>query len=153
MHTWPLHLLTFKSTVFPRSQCDSGDCTCVFPAVGSLSLAFMLAQSLMWSNQIFITHIPSSALGYIERYIGLCASLRCKLYLLTNRCETEKVCWWIINDTYVCGLSASKMSDCNVIEKRFTHAFTCWDFRVVRRSGLVYGCWIQRGLRRRDLLR
>lgn len=66
MHTQPLHLLTFKCTMFPRSPRDSGDRICGLPAAGSLSLAFTLAQSLMWSDQTLMTHIPSSASGYIE---------------------------------------------------------------------------------------
>lgn len=66
MHTRPLHLLTCKCTMFPRSPCDSRDRICGLPTAGSLLLAFTLAQSLMWSDQTLMTCIPSSASGYIE---------------------------------------------------------------------------------------
>lgn len=66
MHNQPLHLLTFKCTIFPRSSCDSGDRIGGLPAVSSLLLAFALDQSLMWSDQALMTRIPSSAPRHVE---------------------------------------------------------------------------------------
>ncbi len=108
MHTQPLHLLTFKCTMFPRSPCDSGDCICGLPAAGSLSLAFTLAQSLMWSDQTLMTHIPSSASGQTETQgtweIGVCTLVFVWVCVGINICltkwrKTEKVRQWLKNDT------------------------------------------------------
>lgn len=99
MHTQALHLLTFKCTMFPRSPCDSVDRICGLPAVGPLSLAFTLTQSLMWSDQILISHIPSSASGYIESqgnmgnrrvHIGMCVSVCWIRYLFDQKMWTTK---------------------------------------------------------------
>lgn len=157
MHTQPLHLLPFKCTMFPRSPCDSGDCICGLPAFGSLSLAFMLAQSLMWSDQTLI-QIPSSASGYTESqanmgnsrvHIGKCASVCWILYLFD-----QKLWNWkglpgdsLMIPVYVCNVSASNNSDCNMIVKGKA-LFMCLCAHILNHgqkpvNGLAYDDWMQ----------
>lgn len=146
MDTQPLHLLTFKCAMFPRSPSDSGDCICGLPAVGSLSLAFMLAQSLLWSDQTLTTHVPSSASGHVKQwgnmgnrceYIGMCMSV---WEDLTSVWPTDVKQKSLLMSHQSCRGNASNHSDCNIIVK--TLAFLMCLFACIwSRRSCWFGLW------------
>lgn len=129
MHTQPLHLLPFKCTMFPRSRCDSGDCICGLPALGPLPLAFTLAQSLMWSDQTLI-QIPSSASGYIESQASVWPE---DVKLKKSAVDSLMIL------AYVCEVSASNNSDCNMIVKALS---MCLRAHILNHSQNQWMVWL-----------